>query len=89
MKCDASPYQALWEYLQGQREEKLLLSFEEICRLSGTTLNHAFLSHKKESEAYGWRVEKISLKNQTVSFCKNHVSEQRKQKEEGRQDEKL
>lgn len=81
MTCNPSPYQALWEYLQGQREEKLLLSFEEICHVNGTPLNHAFLSHKKELEAYGWRVEKISLKNQTVSFCKNNVSEQQKQKE--------
>ena len=35
-------------------------------------MNHSFLNEKKELTAYGWRVDKISLKAETVTFEKNH-----------------
>lgn len=31
-------------------------------------IDHAFLTYKKELAAYGYRVEKISMKAKTVAF---------------------
>ncbi len=63
-----SKYQPLWEHLQKVGDSDLQLSFEEIRQIAGVPLDHSFLQYKKELLEYGWQVEKISLKNQTVKF---------------------
>lgn len=65
-----SKYQLLWEHISGSGEAKLLLSFEEAETVSGVKMDHSFLNCKKELLDYGYRVEKISLKNQTILFVK-------------------
>ena len=42
-----SKYDALWAYIQGRSEEKLILSFAEVERIAGTPLDHSFLKYKK------------------------------------------
>lgn len=60
-----------------QDAQKLVMSFEEIADIAGIPIDHSFLKYKKELEEYGYKVEKISMKNQTVMFsrtewrCKN------------------
>lgn len=61
-------YEALWAYIQKSGKQPLVLSFEEIETLLGAPLNHAFLNRKKELLAYGWAVQKISMKEKTVRF---------------------
>ena len=65
-----SKYDALWTYIQGRSEEKLILSFAEVERIAGTPLDHSFLKYKKELEQYGYTVGKISMKSQTILFIK-------------------
>ena len=65
-----SKYDALWAYIQGRSEEKLILSFAEVERIAGTPLDHSFLKYKKELAQYGYAVGKISRKSQTVLFIK-------------------
>lgn len=65
-----SKYQLLWEHLQKTGGDSLMLSFEELRQIAGVPLDHSFLQYKKELLNYGWQVEKISLKNQTVTFLK-------------------
>ena len=65
-----SKYDALWAYIQGLNEEKLVLRFADIAQISGTPLDHSFLTYKKELAQYGYAVEKISRKSQTVLFIK-------------------
>lgn len=65
-----SKYDALWAYIQGCSEEKLILSFAEVERIAGTPLDHSFLKYKKELAQYGYAVGKISRKSQTVLFIK-------------------
>lgn len=65
-----SKYQALWEYLQKQKEPTLKLSFAEIQKIIGFEIDHSFLTYKKELTQYGYQVEKISLKGKTVRFKK-------------------
>lgn len=63
-----SKYQRLWEFVSKQNSEKLVLTFAEIEKISGTPIDHSFLNCKKELSEYGYTVGKISMKNQTVDF---------------------
>ena len=63
-----SKYDALWEYVRGDGQERSTLSFEDIGRIAGVPIDHSFLTYKKELAAYGYQVEKISMKGQTVTF---------------------
>ena len=65
-----SKYDALWTYIQGLNEEKLVLRFADIEKIAGTPLDHFFLKYKKELAQYGYAVGKISRKSQTVLFIK-------------------
>lgn len=61
-----SKYDALWEYVKNNAA--LELTFDDVRQICGFPIDHSFLNCKKELEAYGYRVEKISMKNQTVKF---------------------
>lgn len=63
-----SKYDALWRHLQESGQPQLLLTFDEIGQIAGVPLDHSFLRDKKELPAYGYEVEKISMKAQTVRF---------------------
>lgn len=65
-----SKYDKLWEHVSSSGAEKLTLTYEEIQMAAGIPIDHSFLNYKKELLQYGWRVEKISMKNQTVLFVK-------------------
>ncbi len=66
-----SKYKLLWQYVAGQPDEKLVLSFDQIGEISGVDIDHSFLNFKKELLEYGWHVDKISMKGQTVLFKKD------------------
>lgn len=65
-----SKYDALWKYVQQEGTQSFLLTFAEIQNIAGTPIDHSFLKYKKELEAYGYQVGKISMKEQTVVFNK-------------------
>lgn len=65
-----SKYSSLWEYVQRTGSQSFLLTFEEIQNITGIPIDHSFLKYKKELTEYGYQVEKISMKEQTVSFNK-------------------
>ena len=69
-----SKYAKLWEYVAaalGKSDgEKLVMTFDEIVQAGGIAADHSFLTYKKELAFYGCKVDKISLKNQTVTFVK-------------------
>ncbi len=65
-----SKYNALWEYVQKKGSPSLKLTFEEIQNIAGIPIDHSFLKYKKELTEYGYQVGKISMKEQTVIFCK-------------------
>lgn len=66
-----SKYNPLWEYIQRQSGQTLLLSFAEIETICDLPVDHSFLQYKKELSSYGWQVEKISMKQQTIRFRKS------------------
>lgn len=65
-----SKYDALWQYVQDNGSQSLQLTFDEIAQIAGVAIDHSFLNYKKELTAFGYRVGKISLKEQTVIFHK-------------------
>jgi len=65
-----SKYNSLWEYVQKNGSQSILLTFAEIHDIAGIEIDHSFLTYKKELAQYGYKVGKISLKEQTVAFIK-------------------
>ena len=65
-----SKYHMLWMYVQNSGKQQLMLSFDEIEKIAGIPLDHSFLKYKKELIKYGYKVGKISMKEQTVIFDK-------------------
>lgn len=65
-----SKYAPLWDYIRKNGGDGLMLTFEQIQAIAGIPIDHSFLTYKKELTEYGYRVGKISMKKQTVSFEK-------------------
>lgn len=65
-----SKYDILWKYVQNEGQQSLQLTFEEIKNVAGISIDHSFLTYKKELTGYGYQVGKISMKEQTVIFNK-------------------
>ena len=65
-----SKYKLLWEYVQTHTEKRFIMTFVGIEKAAGIPLDHSFLNAKKELIEYGYRVDKISLKFQTVCFAR-------------------
>ena len=63
-----SKYEPLWKYIQANGSDSFRLTFAEIEQIAGLPIDHSFLTYKKELSAYGYKVGKISLKEQTVIF---------------------
>ena len=63
-------YEALWKWISENGTERFLLRFSEIEEIAGVPLDHSFLNYKKELPEYGFKVGKISMKEQTVLFEK-------------------
>ncbi|MCX4365426.1 MAG: hypothetical protein OSJ70_06615 [Bacilli bacterium] len=67
-----SKYEPLWIYLKENNRQNYKLSFMEIENILGFSLDHSFLTYKKECLDFGYEVGKISMKEKTVIF--NRVS---------------
>ena len=65
-----SKYHALWEWLAANGNKYITLSYDEIAEHAGVPLDHSFLTYKNELLDYGYEVKKISMKAQTVAFCR-------------------
>lgn len=65
-----SKYEKLWNYIKCYSEDSLCLSFDELEKIAGVGIDHSFLRYKKELTKNDWTVEKISMKEQRVTFKK-------------------
>lgn len=69
-----SKYFLLWtkisELFNQNKQNTLILTFEEIEKLGKEKIDHSFLKFKSELETFNYKVEKISLKNKTIKFKK-------------------
>ena len=65
-----SKYAPLWRYIASDGRDKIKLSFAEIEDIAGVSIDHSFLTYKKELTAYDYKVAKISMKEKAVAFEK-------------------
>ena len=65
-----SKYDELWMYIKNNDEDYIKLTFDKIAMIIGESIGHSFLKYKKQLIEYGYQVEKISMKEQTVIFKK-------------------
>ena len=65
-----SKYDTLWNWIKDNGTDNFKLTYAEIEKIAGLPIDHSFLTYKKELLNYGYRVGKISMKEQTVTFEK-------------------
>ena len=69
-----SKYNDLWIYIdlifKQMDKEKIELSFSQIKDVAGIELDHSFLNCKKELLDYGYKVEKVKLKDKKIVVSK-------------------
>ena len=65
-----SKYDPLWKWIKENGTENFTLTFAEIESILCFPVDHSFLTYKKELADFGYKVGKISMKEQTVSFEK-------------------
>ena len=65
-----SKYEPLWLYIKENKLDNDKLTYEEIKDILGFPIDHSFLTYKKELEEFGYKVDKISMKEKTVTFKK-------------------
>ena len=63
-----SKYDPLWKWIKNNGTDKFSLTYAEIEEIGGLTIDHSFLTYKKELTEYGYKVEKISMKEHEVIF---------------------
>lgn len=63
-----SKYEPLWEWIRDNETSDFKLDFSEIESILGFSIDHSFLTFKKELLQYGFQVKKVSMKDQTVAF---------------------
>ena len=65
-----SKYEPLWKYIKENNKDKYELSYSQINKILGFSINHSFLTYKEELIEYGYEVTKINMKNKTILFNK-------------------
>lgn len=65
-----SKYSALWKWIEENKNDNFSLSYNDVEKMLGFPIDHSFLNYKKELIAYGFEVEKISLKDKIIKFKK-------------------
>lgn len=65
-----SKYEPLWNWIKENGTDNFQLTYAEIENIIGLSMDHSFLTYKKELLEYGYKVGKISMKKQTVAFEK-------------------
>lgn len=65
-----SKYNPLWNWIKENGTDSFKLTYSEIETIVGFPIDHSFLTYKKELIQYGYKVLKISMKEQTVAFEK-------------------
>ncbi|MDO5150424.1 MAG: hypothetical protein Q4D76_13680 [Oscillospiraceae bacterium] len=63
-----SKYEPLWNWIKENGTDSFKLTYAEIEKIAGLPIDHSFLSFKKELLEYGFKVGRISMKEQTVAF---------------------
>lgn len=63
-----SKYDPLWKHIVSLKQQNIVLSFSDIKSVLGFDNDHSFLNYKKVLIAYGYEIEKISLKDKNIKI---------------------
>lgn len=63
-------WDALWKWIQENGTDTFQLTFDAVEKIAGIPMDHSFLTYKQELMTYGFRVEKIYMKEKAVLFRK-------------------
>lgn len=63
-----SKYTPLWDWIKENGSDIFKLTYDEIEKIVGLSIDHSFLTFKKELLEYGFKVSKISLKEKIIIF---------------------
>ena len=63
-----SKYEPLWKWIKDNRTDSFKMTYSEIEQILGFPIDHSILTYKKELAEYGFEVDRISMKEQTVSY---------------------
>lgn len=66
-----SKYDPLWKWISENLKETEKLTYSQIEEILGFSIDHSFLTYKKELLEYGYKVGKISMKEKTVMIEKS------------------
>ena len=66
-----SKYKKLWLYLKDNCMGTETLTFDEIYRICGATVDFSFKDYESELRNYGISIMKVNLNNRTVLFSRN------------------
>lgn len=67
-----SKYDPLWKHIASLKQQKTEISFADIKSVLGFDIDHSFLNYKKELFAYGYEIEKISIKDKKIKIKAIH-----------------
>ena len=65
-----SKYDVLWKYLKDNNMDSYKMSYDMIKGILGFSIDHSFLTYKKDLEKYGYYVSKILMKEKVITFNK-------------------
>ena len=65
-----SKYSELWKTFDNKTEKEILMTFSEIEKIIGFSIDHSFLKYKGELSSYGYSVERVYLKEKKIKFTK-------------------
>ena len=63
-----SKYEPLWKWIEEKGQDSFKLTYAQIEEILEFPIDHSFLKYKKELLEYGYRVGKISMKEENVIF---------------------
>ena len=63
-----SKYESLWKWIEEKGQDSFKLTYVQIEEILGFPIDHSFLKYKNELLEYGYRVGKISMKEENVTF---------------------
>lgn len=65
-----SKYDLLWKHIKEKNEKEYVLTYADIEKILGFSIDHSFLKYKNELSEYGYKVSKISMKKKKILFEK-------------------
>lgn len=63
-----SKYEPLWKFLKENNKDSYKLSYEEMEGILGFSIDHSFLTFKKEAKDFGYEVRKDIYEREECEF---------------------